>query len=324
MRLIIKLILLLCLGFNTFANTLCEAQQKHVIFIGIDGVRRDAFNQAYENIKQKHLAPHFTYLVENGALDNKIYAGGSLQTDRTTQATLSEPGWVTLLTGTWAYHHHIHFNSDLERNDYNHHFPTIYNYIKHLNPMATTASFTDWQPMQLLSSFKFYGNDAADINKFFPIAKHESALIADDTMTNALVDTIKQPIPPTFIFTHYMEPDDSGHHSGFSPNNLKYMHALTQELFNVDKLAEAIQESETAGNKWLVIITTDHGGHAIIHGSQDAQDRDIFALFYAKDTVFSGGIQLPIARGQVIFVPQILSFLNLNSCLETLDGHGLL
>ncbi len=177
--------------------------------------------------------------------------------------------------------------------------------------------------MQIVAGYNFYGDDAASINRLYTYKNDSELLPADKKMTQDVVASILQNNPPTFIFVHYLDPDETGHQSGFDPNNPHYMSALTSELYNVDTLAAAIKASENNGNQWLVIIATDHGGHSIVHGTQQKQDRDIFAVFNAKDTLYSGGLQLSLVRGQTLFVPTILDFLNITSCQDKLDGKKL-
>ncbi len=300
----------------------CMYPERHVILIGIDGARRDSFNKVVKQLIKQKKDTAFTGLITNGAIDNKIYAGGHLGDD-TEQLTLSEPGWVTILTGAWAEHHLVKFNGDLARNTYNHQYPTIYNYVKNYLPNARVASFTDWQPMQILAGYTFYGDDAADINQYYPYQDENDLPLQDQKMTADVIKQINTAKPPAFIFVHFDNPDEAGHHHGFSSDVPQYMQAIQQEADNINLIVKAIQQAEKKNQQWLTIVTTDHGGHLNIHGTETASDRNIFSVFAAEDTLFSGGMHIALQRGQVVFVPTILDYLGVDICLSQLDGRKL-
>ena len=68
------------LSISLYAN-------KHVLIIGLDGCRPDAFNLVYSNLKSQHIYPYFIDLIDNSLIGGHNY-------DKTKQATVSEPGWT--------------------------------------------------------------------------------------------------------------------------------------------------------------------------------------------------------------------------------------
>lgn len=158
---------------ENFNITKKSGTKKHVIIIGLDGVRADVFKQIYQKLKQQHQDSYFTRLIDKAGINTNFYAGGVKGT-KTQQKTLSEPGWVSILTGVWADKHNIKDNGDIKAKKYNHKIPTVYNIIRHKYPNALVASYSDWKPMSTFAAYQFYGNDAANINYFYD-TKHISA-----------------------------------------------------------------------------------------------------------------------------------------------------
>lgn len=248
--------------------------KRHVLLIGLDGVRTDAFLKVYKQLKQSHKIPFFTKLVDKAGIDTQFFAGGVKQTS-TAQATTSEPGWTTILTGVWANQHHIQKNGDIAAGKYNRSVPTMHNIIHRAYPSAITASFTDWKPAATIASYKLHGDDNADINYFYQAKSYQALAVALQQMTNDIARAIKVNPAPNFIFTHYVLSDDSGHINRFNANSQPYLNTIKTEIIEANQLIKAVANSK---KNWLVIVTTDHGGHGYSHGAQVASDRNIFAV----------------------------------------------
>lgn len=296
------------LGIVLYCTPL-QASSRHVLLIGLDGCRADAFFRVAQS--SQHLYPHFQHMMQTSLLDEHLYAGGHLEDD-TRQMTLSEPGWTTLLTGVWARRHHIYSNDDLEQNHYNHAYPTVFNYIKNYLPGAKTAAFTDWGPTALLAGYVFFGNDAADSNRIYPLQNLANIAVQDAKMTVAATEAMLSESPPTLLFIRYGNPDEAGHVYGFEWEAKPYLEAIQYEIGQVDALLQAVQQSEQQGHQWLIIITTDHGGHGHIHGTQHPADRAIFAVVHATDDERYNHLrQVNATQGQTVILPTIFDYLHL-------------
>jgi arylsulfatase A-like enzyme len=77
---------------------------------------------------------------------------------------------------------------------------------------------------------------------------------------------------PQLLFIHLPDPDTVGHDSGwFSPDQLA---AISQVDQAIGLLLEALRR-EGLWDTTLIIVTSDHGGHDRVHGSDDPRDTTI-------------------------------------------------
>lgn len=63
------------------------------------------------------------------------------------KATLSGPGWASILTGVWADVHGVRGDGGLEDNSFKARVPTLFNYVGRLAPELHSYAFTDWWPL---------------------------------------------------------------------------------------------------------------------------------------------------------------------------------
>ena len=99
---------------------------KHVLLVGLDGTRGDAFKKAVKAISTDDTKYHFiNEMIKGGKQDYLIYAGGNSDRPETKQTTFSGPGWATILTGVWANKHGINSNADI-KNNYQKDIPTVF------------------------------------------------------------------------------------------------------------------------------------------------------------------------------------------------------
>jgi len=297
----------ICAGF-LFGNMLVATAGRHVLLIGLDGCRSDAFYLMANRFPEN--TPFYT-MWHSSLWNGNFYTGGGLEEGSPQQATLSEPGWTSLLTGVWSDQHHINFNTDLEKNLYNHNISTIFNLVKKHVPGAIVAAFTDWEPTSQLANYVFYGGDAADINRVFPFKKLAELESQDQQMTDEAKTLLESEKPPAFIFVRYGNPDEVGHIFGFDPNGKAYQNAIYFELGEVNRLLQSVELSLKQGEQWLVVITTDHGGHGRVHGSSDWADRRIFAVLHAADDPrYDHASERTDFQGQTELLPIMLNYLS--------------
>ena len=127
------LLVLLSLG-----HTGLHAQSKHVLIIGLDGVRTDALKLAH--------TPNIDSLVATGAVTWDAFAGGAFDpSDPTHQATSSGPGWSSMLTGVWVDKHGVSDNS-FGGNDLAN-YPHFFAHVKAAIPSHYLSSIVHWDPI---------------------------------------------------------------------------------------------------------------------------------------------------------------------------------
>jgi predicted AlkP superfamily pyrophosphatase or phosphodiesterase len=96
---------------------------------------------------------------------------------------------------------------------------------------------------------------------------------------------------PGILFVHYPDPDTAGHARGWgSPAQ----HAAIENCdTGIGVLREAIAASGVV-DKTIIIVTADHGGHLIIHGTTDPRDMTIPWVCWGPKIIKVGEIQGPV------------------------------
>ncbi|MCP3980722.1 MAG: hypothetical protein GY716_15580 [bacterium] len=226
---------------------------KHVLAIGIDGVRADAIQAAD--------TPHMDALIEQGAVTYDAYAGG-LPSGPTNQATSSGPGWSSVCTGVWVDDHGVTDNSFSGSDFVN--YPHFFARIREVVPTAYLSSIVQWHPIndQIVSGHDFVQNVA------------DSTQAVEDAAVAHLISA-----DPDLLFLHFDDVDHAGHSSGFSPSNPAYLSAIETVDASIGKIVTAIESRPGFPSEdWLIVITTDHGGNGTSHGGQSDQERTVWLI----------------------------------------------
>ncbi len=234
---------LLLLGiFFTFQ---AFAQQPKLLIIGIDGCRADALTAAN--------TPNLDALIANG-----ISSLDALNDD----ITISGPGWSAMLTGVWSDKHGVTDNS-FNGSNYDQ-YPHFFKYLEDFDPNFHTASFCHWGPIndQIVQ-------DHAD----FKLNISTDAEVASQAAAYLTVNN------PDALFLHFDDVDHAGHSSGFSPETPEYIAAIE----GVDTYVGTVMEALTGRasydqEKWLILVSTDHGGRGFGHGGNTLEEQNIFVI----------------------------------------------
>jgi hypothetical protein len=214
---------------------------RRVLLIGIDGLRADAFRLAH--------APHFDSLRKDGAL------AGRAVTDVLAR---SGPGWTSVLTGVWGWKHGARNNAfDGYKADA---FPTFLQRLAAERPGTVTGAVVNWKPL---------GSNLFGRNGFW-VAPGNDRAVADEA-----IKLIGKGIPDV-LFVHFDGVDHAGHTFGFSPWVPFYMWAVERIDGYVGELTRAVRAR--AGEEWLIVVTSDHGGSYRGHGENVPEDRTVFVL----------------------------------------------
>jgi len=222
--------------------------EQRVLVIGIDGVRPDALAAAE--------TPNLDKLIKTAAFADTTQILGKRYSK---SDTISGPGWSSILTGVWADKHGVHDN-EFEGKNYKQ-FPHFFERLKDQFPQARTASFVDWSPIDehIVS--------AADLKKNYPSANvgeyiEHDAEIARDASRHL------QDGDPHATMVYFGSVDETGHKVGFHPSVKPYVAAIEVVDGHVGQLLQAIDARPSrAGENWLVLVSTDHGGRGTGHGS---------------------------------------------------------
>ncbi|HWB63890.1 MAG TPA: alkaline phosphatase family protein, partial [Chitinophagales bacterium] len=250
MRLFTSLLLALIL----FSTLNIEASQKRkVLFIGIDGTRADALQQA-----------HTPYI-------DSLFASPGLSTYNAWCAgiTISGPTWSSMLTGVWFNKHGV-TNNNYTGSDFNT-YPYFTTLAKQLKPNLYCAEVCEWPPL-----IDDVYNDNFNLRLHVPDGQGATTCATAATvLANDSID---------FMFVYFDQVDLTGHSSGFSPTNPAYITAIENVDSCVGVVLDALHNrAHYADEDWLVILMTDHGGIGTGHGGNTDQERQIWWIASGND-----------------------------------------
>lgn len=141
-----------------------------------------------------------------------------------------------------------------------------------LENKKSSAFFYTWEELRDLSrpdSLAF---------SYFCKSKDIGHAKANDMVSAAAVDYLKENYTD-FAFLYLEYPDAAGHKSGWM--NDEYMEAIENSWRNIHMVISSLPKDYT------VIITSDHGGHDRIHGTDMPEDIKI-PIIITGDTIESG------------------------------------
>jgi hypothetical protein len=224
----------------------------------LDGVRGDALRAAN--------APHLHGLAASGVAAWDAYAGGPPVGDPAMrQATLSGPGWSSVLIGVWRDKHRVADNTFANVNLFR--YPHVFARIKAVRPTAYLSSIVQWAPLNIILVRMMPG-----------IASFTAEFSRDDLVTDAAVEHLAN-ANPDVLFVHLGETDWAGHGEAFSRSAPSYMAAIERADARVGRLLAALRARPGyATENWLVLVTTDHGGNRGYHGGQSPAERQIWII----------------------------------------------
>lgn len=236
---------------------------RHVVILGIDGCRSDALLAAN--------APNLKALAESGTVTYSAYAGGVL-VPTAQQATVSGPGWASILTGVWANKHKITDNSFAGYDST--HYPILFRRLKEFNPDAYLSSIVQWASLDT-----YLMTSAAAFTSFRQIAASGTTEVVSKAVAHLST------ADPDVLFLHFDDIDIVGHGSGFSPTSPNYLAAIHQVDDGVGTILNAIRSRPNYTNEtWLYVAVTDHGGTGTAHGGQSTAERTIWVIVSGGDT----------------------------------------
>lgn len=253
MKQILPILFLLVLAGQLFA----QQKERKALFIGIDGVRSDALQQAN--------TPNIDQLTTEG-----IYTYDSWHLG----VTSSGPSWSSMLTGVWEAKHLVTNNSYSGANFGE--YPYLSNRLKEVKPELKCVQVYTWNPQGEVGI-----NPGGNVFN----SNWNSSIDAGDLGQGLVKETAKlQLLDPDldFLFIHFDETDAAGHGFGFSPNVPQYMNAIEGADAEIGEVITALRNRPTYDQEeWLIISTTDHGGQGFGHGGNSNNERQIW--WYASN-----------------------------------------
>lgn len=225
-----------------------------VLFIGIDGVRSDALQQAN--------TPNIDTLMAHGLYTFDSWHCG---------ATSSGASWSTMLTGVWEAKHQVTNNSYTNPNYAN--YPYFPKRAKECLPNLKAVQIITWDPMNDPTNSN---NTAGYVFNSGFNQSIDAGTHGQGAVTAAAKIQLNDP-NLDILFIHYDETDAAGHSSGFNPANAQYMNAIQTVDQEIGEVLEKLYQRPTyAQEDWLIMLTTDHGGIGTTHGGQSNTERHIW------------------------------------------------
>ncbi|MCO1578600.1 alkaline phosphatase family protein [Crossiella sp. SN42] len=231
------------------------AQTPKVLVIGIDGLLVSKIAEAK--------APTLQGLQRTGTDARSLLYAGPMA------ATSSGPGWSTILTGTWPDQHGVKENSFTGNRLAEH--PDWLSRVEAADPSRDTWAAMDWKPIgdriiggKLDTKIVLDGDRDGYVAHDATIVERAEAHLREDKADAS--------------FVYLGQQDIVGHNKGAA--SPEYLAEIAKVDGYVKRLLDAVAARATrSAEKWLVMITTDHGhtpGGG--HGGASLDERSTFVL----------------------------------------------
>jgi predicted AlkP superfamily pyrophosphatase or phosphodiesterase len=214
----------------------------HLLLVGIDGLRLD--------LATDHRAPHLRRLMADGTTTRMSMP----------VPTVSGPGWATLLTGASHAEHGVVDNTFVGSRLAG--IPDLLSAAFFADPTRTTLAAAAWPPLVdpvgvgpvirtrdeqrraeqhrvIVRDGETYGYRTTD------------AEIGDFAVAGLLS------AGPDVSFVYFSGVDEAGHVYGAISR--QYVEAMQRTDAHLGRLVAAVEHRARAGERWLVVVTTDHG-----------------------------------------------------------------
>ncbi|MCV7383028.1 alkaline phosphatase family protein [Mycolicibacter longobardus] len=268
---------------------------ENVLLLGTDGTRLDKILEYAYNDDSG-----FKLLMDRGITAVTSLAG---------HQTLSTPSWSTILTGVWDDKHGI--VSNIFRPEPYTTWPSVFNLIEYHQPEIETTVISGRGLFTEMASLGGYPADNIIGISGGSTSAEMDELVTAETISRILATTTN-PDLSNFIFAYQSQVDHAGH--SFAGQSDEYMQAVINVGANLKQILEAVAQAEAAtGDRWTIILTTDHGHHdtptlpgfSLGHGLQTPNETTSFIMLSLAGNDDQAGAQ-NLAYQHVDIVPTIL------------------
>lgn len=246
-----------------------NGKKKKAVIIGFDGARADSMVYIIKSNNSSVTGSNYTSkysavaeLKKQGGL-YMSFAGGIANDKKTMQETSTAQGWAAILTGKWGCENGV-VKHVAKKNE----CPTV---LMELARKGIETSFLAIWPDHFNITYK---DEIALVEKENVPMLYEK-LDNDEKLHSAFLRDIDS--DRDCIFGIYELPDMNGHSFGFGDDDYKYVMSVCDLDRCAYELIKHIESRPTYQQEdWLIIITSDHGGHGRGHGTQMTEDRMTF------------------------------------------------
>ena len=246
-----------------------------VVFVIVDGIPADVIERV--------ATPHLDAIAKVGAYARAQMGGPVGEPGET--PTVSAPGYMSLVTGTWANKHNVYENYNLFPN---YDYWNIFRVAKAVSPAIKIGIFSTWTDNRTVllgegqpgaGDWRFdYIADGfeKDEERFPPQPSDKHIAVIDRVVSEEAASAIVEQ-GPDLSWVYLQHTDDVGHEQG---DGEAFDAAVVEMDANVGRIWRAVQARQaTHSEDWLVIVTTDHGRDALTgrdHEGHSERERTIW------------------------------------------------
>ena len=272
----VALIWLRLTAVTSMAQAEAAASPK-VLFVVVDGIPADVIERVP--------TPTIDAIALVGGYGRATVGGPIGEPGET--PTISAPGYMSLITGTWANKHNVYKNYGISP-DYR--YWNLFRLARSEKPELQLAIFSTWtdnRTILLGEGLAEAGNWRFDVvvdglekdaARFPPRPMDAHIADIDEAVSRDAARLIESEGPDlSWLYLQYT--DDIGHERGDGPE-------LDQAVVEMDARLSLVWSAVQARQKgfdedWLVIVTTDHGRDALTgrsHGTHSKRERTIWMV----------------------------------------------
>lgn len=251
-----------------------DGKRKKAVIIGFDGARADALVPIVKSNYDKYInSAKYSALEELKSQGGILlsYTGGDKDCK---QETSTPQGWAAMLTGEWAKVTGVYSPRDVLTNT-----DTVLTEFAKKGKKSVFNAI--WEP-HFDTTYKEEIRKAKEQNLPVEFNRIEDN---DDILTEKMINSVTTD-DCDISFCIFELPDHTGHETkpGFWNGNPQYVKAVTECDKNAYKIINAVKARKTYNDEdWLIIISSDHGGHRTTHGRQFYSDKMIFIATNKKE-----------------------------------------
>ena len=246
-----------------------------VVFVIVDGIPADVIERV--------ATPHLDAIATVGAYARAQMGGPVGEPGET--PTVSAPGYMSLVTGTWADKHNVYENYNLSPN---YDYWNIFRVAKAVNSAMKIGIFSTWtdnrtvllgegQPGAGDWRFDHVADGFEGDEERFPRQPSDKHIAVIDRVVSEEAASVIVEYGPDLSWVYLQHTDDVGHEQG---DGEAFDAAVAEMDANVGRIWRAVKARQAnLSEDWLVIVTTDHGRDALTgrdHGGHSERERTIW------------------------------------------------
>lgn len=238
---------------------------KKVAIIGFDGARADCIPMIVKSAYDPYISSSKYSALEQMKTEGGIFLSFVGGEEGYLQDTSTPQGWATLLTGKWGKDTGVvKFMDKMTTAN-----TVLYEYAE----KGKKTVFNAIWPTHFTDT---YINEITKARSENLPVEYFQCEDNDDILTEKMIKSVTDD-NCDISFCILEQPDHLGHETGFGNRNSSYVKAVTLCDKNAYKIIKAIESRPTYGDEdWLIILSSDHGGHLKGHGSQYITDRTVY------------------------------------------------